>query len=144
MSPIVDYPQVYNYRYSELSTWGPLPIISVLVIYRQGRRALQTDALLDTGAHFSHFDAEIALALGIALTGPTEKTRGLNGKVDTYSRNLELKFPPLREPVRCEIRFQVGLNKNGLPNLVGRTGVFNLLQIGFDEAQEKVYMARNP
>jgi hypothetical protein len=67
------------------------------VVLRAARRTLTTHALIDTGAAYSVFDARIAVALGVELSGgPTQTVVG-----------FELR--PLRLPQRSdEIDLRLG------------------------------------
>ena len=144
MTPVtVDYPYIYDYQ-----NWRGLgdllfPIITVRVMYRN--RSLRMSALLDTGATYSVFDSDVARALDID-TGqlPLIPVAGLGGIQGARSLpHLRMKFGPMQNAIECRAVFIDGLKFHSRPNLIGRLDVFEHLQIGFDEAAKKIYMAAN-
>ena len=139
MSQIIEYSHVYKYR--KVTSWpGLYPMFPVELRYSEIE--VLVDALLDSGALYSCFDAQIATGrFGIDLSKQRrEPVIGIGSTDSVYIVQLGIKFGPLNRFVSCHVRF-----KENLPaNLLGRVGAFEHLQIGFDEAQSSVYMALNP
>jgi hypothetical protein len=141
MSLTISYTHVYDYR--NFSGLGILPLVSVQLFYGSAK-VWTGKALLDSGATYSAFDANIAVQLGIDISKlPKERIRGVGGSSLMYRQRMGIRVGPMLKPMACQIYFIEGHANRNLPNLIGRDGVFNHLQIGIDEANKKIYMALN-
>lgn len=139
MNSVVSYTYTYPYRLLPFWSMRLQPVVPVDVFY--GRRdRLRITTLLDSGADFPMFSLAVAEDLGIDLATLSQvKIRGVGGYPKAYRQKLGLKFGPLPQPIGCYVYFV-----EGLPiHLLGRAGVFNHVQIGFDEANKRVHMALN-
>src|SRR5689334_20048188 len=133
----VAYTEAHNYR--TFRNWGYLPIVDVELF--SGRQRALALALVDTGAAYPLFSRQFAEdLLGLDVTKmPVEKLTGVSGVAEFYKTRLRLRFGPIITPVECEVRFAEVVPVN----LLGRSGAFNHVQIGVDEAARKIYMALN-
>ena len=143
MSQTVIYSHTYNYRLLAGHSGIFYPLVPVELLY--GKNAIwRGDVLLDSGANYPVFDAEIAERLGINLKkSPRILASGLGGYQMLYQQKMGLRIGPIQKPLQCIVCFIEALNKRGAPNVIGRIGVFDHLKIGFDEAERKVYIAVN-
>ncbi len=133
----INYTHVYPYsKTGELSS-GPVIPLDLF----SGQYASRTNALIDSGASYPLFDMEVAEALHLRFS-PTDRLLmvGVGRNVYAYGSFAHLRFGPLLKAVRCKLYFAENLNT---PNLLGRIGVFEHVQIGLDEAKKQFYMRVN-
>jgi hypothetical protein len=100
-------------------------------------------ALVDSGATYSLFDAEVLAFLNISDSSLRRiSITTANGKVQAkFHQGLNMKFGPLDHFVPCPVMFVDDLKRRKIPNLLGRKGAFEHIQVGFDEVAQKTYMA---
>ena len=114
------------------------PVVAVRI--SAGHGALDTLALLDSGAEFSLFDGVHADALGLRLQdGQPMSFWGLaGGQVLAYIHDVKLEIENYR--FHCPVAFSEShLGRN----VIGRN-FFDLVQVGFREHQGEIYLDPSP
>ncbi len=139
MTKTIEYSDSYDYKPFPFRPYR-IPMVSIeLFNGKTGRwRGL---ALLDTGADYSIFNTQIAQHLNIDFEKlPRIPVKGVGGIVTTYGlQKLAMKFGPIHTPIVSSVYFAKGQN----PNLLGRISVLEHVQVGFDQAELKIYMKLN-
>ena len=127
----------------EVDYQGNKPIVAVR-IWRDNN-FVDTEAMVDSGADYSVFSAELTDELGLRLTDGTPQTlRGIGGAVSGYlhSVGLQLLSGGATNSVRGNVFFVQNLSSN-IRNLLGRHDFFRALRVGFNEARKKLYLGQS-
>ena len=105
------------------------PIIPVTILYKS--RFVQYQALLETGADYNVFHADIADYLGINLTkGKTMKIAGIGGdSIKGYKHNVEMKVG--RNLIMTTIVFSRQIPDNAIA-VLGNQGFFDHFSVTFN------------
>lgn len=115
------------------------PHITLRLVASNGAQC-RAIGLLDSGAHRCVLSVSYATALGIKWEdGPPSTLMGINGIIACREHQIGIQIAPLTTPVRCIVDFCPTLPQGFV--LVGRAGVFEALQIGFNEHQREFYLA---
>jgi len=133
----------FNYKKFSLSNKSDFfgaaifkPIIPVKIFY--GEQALKYDALVDSGADFCIFDAEVGEYLGIDIrSGRKEKFGGiqeLRGAV-AYLHKIDLNIGGW--DYRTIISFSYDIAKRGF-GILGQKGFFDIFIVKFDLKKELI------
>jgi len=111
------------------------PIIPVTVIY--GKRLVQFEALLDSGADYNIFPGDIAIYLGINLKqGSKRNIHGISGNsINGYQHQVKLKIAD--QIYRTSITFSNNLPENALA-VLGNIGFFDHFSVLFDYKEGQV------
>jgi hypothetical protein len=120
------------------------PLVTVRLL--NGGKGLDTNALVDTGADYSVFDADLAEPLGLELTrGKRVNCEGLDGNtLPAYEHTIWIKLldaPPSWKAIKARVVFREN-HPSRVGNLLGRIDFFAALLIGFDEKEQKLYIGR--
>ena len=111
------------------------PIIPITLI-RNGR-AIDTYALLDSGASVSLFQSEMAEALGLELEeGETVELGGIGGSIPGFQHVVTVSVGTV--VIDCHIVFS--RRYTGSFNIIGRQDFFRRFLITFDEVNEEVIL----
>lgn len=139
MTKTVVFTHSFKYQLYEEYSPSPAPFVSVRIY--MGKEVFTADALLDSGAVLSAFDYEYVHLWGIDEKKLSRvKTPVVGGTTYVYVANrLPIRVDPLTQPIKCRVGFIHGLSTN----IVGRLGVFDQLQVNFDEAEKTIHMAIN-
>jgi hypothetical protein len=114
------------------------PIIDVELV--GFRRSLIIKALVDSGATFSVFQAEIGDFLEIPIeNGKPIELQGLKGKILGYLHELPIRLRD--EKFNCKIVFSKELGVSF--NLLGRNNFFLPFLITFNEKHQKILIEKN-
>ena len=96
--------------------------------------ALPVEALIDSGADFGCFKADLADALGIPLErGEKKEIATVGGKITAYMHNIEIQL--FDRKIKCQVAFSREFRFHA--NLIGRQDFFIKHEILFKE-KEKV------
>ncbi|MDP2950753.1 MAG: retropepsin-like aspartic protease [bacterium] len=114
------------------------PIIDVVL--RNKGKELKTKALIDSGASFSVFRAEIADELGIVLEkGEKIYLSGVGGRILGYAHKVSVEVG--KKNFTCKVVFSLEFNVSF--NLLGRNNFFQPFVISFFEKQKRVVLKSN-
>lgn len=125
-----------NFRYIQIGSYFR-PIILVTL---QGSKSFDYFALIDSGADFTMFHADIAELIGVDLNKLQKMTFGgiQNGKTSEafYTAiNLELGYKTLNIPVM----FSPDISDNGY-GVLGQLGFFNRFKVTFDYRNKNIHL----
>ena len=112
------------------------PIIPIEIIY--GNKAINYTALIDSGADFCIFDAEIGEYLGIDVrSGIREDFGGIQekGGAQSFLHEIILVIGGLR--YRTMVGFSYDIAKHGFA-ILGQRGFFELFSVKFDFTKEEI------
>lgn len=110
------------------------PVIDIIIEGRKRRRFFK--ALVDSGATFSVFRAEVARFLGIKIeSGKEVYLEGIGGRILGYLHNLKVSVDG-KYFFKCKIIFSSEFNVSF--NLLGRDNFFLPFIISFIEKERKV------
>lgn len=125
-------------RKREYSYQNGLPAIDVELI--GPKRTLLIVALVDSGAIFSLFKAQIAEILGIALEkGKKLELSGIGGKIKGYLHLVPVRVNGVK--FECKIIFSKEMAEN--INLLGRDNFFLPFLITFNEKNQKILIEKH-
>ena len=100
----------------------------------RNEKALETNALIDSGAIISIFKPEIADYLGLPIDRGEERTSiGISGKLKVYIHNIKLEVFEGKS-FECKIAFSREFKSRF--NLLGRQDFFDRHLITFDERRK--------
>ncbi len=125
-----------KFRYKVFGAESLRPVIPVALEY-QGRR-IRYDALIDSGADVSIFDAQIGELLGIDIEGGIEKS--VSGFGDGTPESLYLHELTVRiedEVFVIPVAFKRGFSRFG-HGVLGQRGFFEKFIVSFDRSAETV------
>lgn len=113
------------------------PIIPLILLYHD--RLVQTAAILDTGADFNVFHADVADYLGIRLTtGKTRRISGISkGMIKGYEHKLDIKVGPHRRATT--VTFSRGIPDNSIA-VLGNNGFFNHFVTTFNYRDQEIIL----
>lgn len=111
------------------------PVIPIEVIYKD--IAVPYEVLVDSGADFCIFDAQIADILGIDIeSGERGEVAGITGiNAPIYFHNIEIKVGGWAFKIRAAFLKEIGRFGYGV---VGQRGFFDIFTVKFDLAKEEV------
>lgn len=137
----INYELVVPYRLipDVAGALNPRPCLAVLVTGPEGQ--YDVVAHVDSGSHYVVFDGEIANIIGLNLADGEYKELGPpgGGVVPARLHNVSLEVESYR--FRCRAAFtEIRIRRC----LLGRTGFFNLWQIGFRERTWELYLSPDP
>lgn len=108
------------------------PIIPIEL--RKGAINFQADALVDSGASMSVFQAEVAECLRINhKSGQKRLFQGIGGKIAGYAHNIKANVGGTK--FMCKIAFSDELETS--LNILGRDNFFEHFLVCFDETAKK-------
>ena len=97
--------------------------------------AISISALIDSGADFGCFKAELADELGIPLErGEKREITTVGGKITAYMHNIEVQL--FDKKIKCQVAFSREFRFH--LNILGRQDFFNAHQILFKEKEKIV------
>ena len=109
------------------------PIVPITVSH--GEKKLRTEGLIDSGASFSVFSADIAEYLELPLeTGSVVHLSGIGGRILGYRHEINLAVETVT--FRAVVVFSADFISSF--NLLGRDNFFEQFRITFDEKQSSV------
>lgn len=95
-------------------------------------------ALVDTGAEFSLFSADLAEALGLSLLdGPARSLKSLGGELTGYAHHVEIEIAYGWSLGSLEVLFA---ERNIPRNLIGRSDFLQHVILGVSEHTETIYL----
>lgn len=111
------------------------PVIAIEVVYAS--RAVHYEVLVDSGADFCIFDAEIAEILGIEVTkGEKKMVWGITGSGEPYYVHpVTMRVGGHPYPIKAG--FLPGIARMGY-GVVGQQGFFDLFVVKFDLLKEEI------
>lgn len=110
------------------------PVVDVIIEGRKRRRVFK--ALVDSGATFSVFRAEVARFLGVKIEhGKEIYLEGVGGRILGYLHNLKVSVDG-KKFFRCKIIFSPEFNVSF--NLLGRDNFFLPFIISFMEKERRI------
>lgn len=114
------------------------PVLRLMI--KHVDKTFKTDALVDSGASISVFQAAIAGFFGIDITkGEQIFLQTINGKVVAYAHEFPISFGDLT--FNCKIAFSEELTTSF--NILGRDNFFSFFRITFDEANKELIFEPN-
>ncbi len=117
--------------------WVPLTVIGKKDI-------LEIVFLLDSGADYTVIPLALAEILGLDLSKPKEKTKGVGGEIETIPTRMNVNLKGPHENYKLSIPTHVILNKDSdVPPLLGRAGFFNEFHILIDQRRGKITFSRS-
>lgn len=138
--PTIDYQLVVPYRLIPDTSGAlhPRPCLAVLVTGPHGQ--FDVVAHVDSGSYYVVFDGQIAETIGLNLGDGEYKELGSpTGVVPVRLHDVTLEIEGYTFPCRA------AFTENRIRRcLLGRTGFFNLWQIGFREAISELYLSPDP
>lgn len=111
------------------------PVIPIEVVYKN--LSVPYEVLVDSGADFCIFDAEIADILGVDVkSGGKDKVAGLTGiAVPIYFHNIQIKVGGWLFKIRAAFLREIGRFGYGV---VGQKGFFDIFIVKFDLIKEQI------
>ncbi len=114
------------------------PVLRLII--KHNNMLLQTDALIDSGASVSVFQAAIAKLFGIFInSGELVTLETINGKVVAYVHEFPIDFGSFK--FNCKIAFSEELTTGF--NILGRDNFFKFFKITFDELNKELVLEPN-
>jgi len=107
-----------------------------------GKQSLQYEALIDSGADFCVFDAEVGEALGLVIRGGRElQFGGVQGssKSSAYLHDVVISIGGHDHQTR--VAFSSDISKRGY-GILGQRGFFDLFVVKFDLLKEQIELNR--
>lgn len=112
------------------------PIIPIILIY--GKIIVGYEALIDSGADYNIFDAEIADVLGIKLTaGNRRQVVGLGGRIKGYEHGVNLRIGEYQYKTNVIFSKEIPPNSFGV---LGNQGFFDQFDVGFSLRKRKIIL----
>jgi hypothetical protein len=124
-----------KFKYKKYAPGILRPVIPIEIVYKG--RAVPYEVLVDSGADFCIFDAEIGDLLGINVKeGDPQKVAGITGVVESYYVH----------PVTIKVGgWSFSIKAGFLPNIaqlgygvVGQKGFFDIFIVKFDLLKEEI------
>ena len=128
-----------KFQYKKYGKGVLRPVIPIEISYKD--RSVPYEVLVDSGADFCIFDAEIGELLGIVVeNGEPQRVSGITGVVETYYVH----------PVTIKVGgWTYSIKAGFLPNIarlgygiVGQRGFFDLFVVKFDFGKEEIELKR--
>jgi len=114
------------------------PILRLTV--KHNSEAIDTDALVDSGASISVFQSAVAKFFGInVLNGEEIFLQTINGKTKAYLHEFPIIFGDSK--FKCKIAFSEELATSF--NILGRDNFFRFFKITFDELGKELILEQN-
>ena len=114
--------------------------ITIKTTLRRDDLFVAVNAKIDTGAEFCLFGREYAEALNIEVeTGYQQNLSTLAGNLSAFGHHVELETLGLKFDSLVYFAADYALNRN----LLGRQGWLQLIKIGLDDYQSKIYISPN-
>lgn len=133
------------YRYRTVSRKGsPIKRPMIDVEFINGDKHFTAKALLDSGADSCAISSDMAIALGIDISGERGVSLGVAGSVESITREINIKLSGahesynLRVPVR--IIFVNERESGSFVPLLGRSELFDMFKITFEQKKSKVIL----
>jgi len=127
----LEFTRAYDYSVEDESVVIP-------VVLRAGANQVPVAASLDTGASFCLFGAEIAEALGLALTsGIRKRFRTANSAFEAYGHEVELHALGVATHSLIYFFADPTIDKN----VLGGTGWLDRVRLGLVHHDNKIYLA---
>lgn len=121
---------IYPYKKSDNQFF---PVIKLALIHKNTK--LTIEALIDSGANISIFNADVAEILGIDVeSGKEVYLSGVGGRILGYQHTIQVEID--RKFFLAKLIFSREFLVSF--NLIGREGVFNKFTICFDEKKKSV------
>jgi hypothetical protein len=119
------------------------PIVPVLL--RVGDAEVSMLATLDSGADACLFHSDYAEALGLDIyTGRATPVSGISGgTMMPWTHDVELEVGGIALGM-VPVDFSADMGDDFTDQLVGRTGVFERLRVGFWQSRNLVFLGRDP
>lgn len=112
------------------------PIIPVILIC--GKIIVGYEALIDSGADYNIFDAEVADILGIKLTiGSKRQLVGLGGRITGYEHRVKLKIGEHNYEESVIFSKEIPVNSFGV---LGNQGFFDHFDVNFNLKKKKIIL----
>ena len=104
------------------------PVLKTTLYFKNHERLFLIDSLVDSGADFCVFPANIGKAIGLDVyEGENVTTYGIGGKETLYFHKVKVEVMIKDEPwiFECRAGFSTKLNTKGI-GFLGRDGFFDL------------------
>ncbi len=128
-----------SYNYKKVGEGRYRPIIAIEI---QGTATLQYEVLVDSGADFCIFDAEVAEAIGVEdlATGDEFKFGGVTGKEEVgFMHSVTLKIGGSEH--QTKVAFSEKIRDDGT-GIVGQKGFFDRFSVKFDYAEKSIVLRK--
>ncbi len=124
-----------KFPYKKYSSGILRPVIPIQIIHK--KLAVPYEVLVDSGADFCIFDAQIADILGIDIeSGEKNEVAGITGvNAPIYFHDILMKVGGWTFNIRAAFLREIGKFGYGV---VGQKGFFNLFVIKFDYKKEEI------
>ncbi len=124
-----------RFQYKKYGPGVLRPVIPVEISYKG--RSVPYEVLVDSGADFCIFDAEIGELLGINIAdGEPQTVGGITGALETYYVHMvTLKVGGWPHPVK--VGFLPNIARLGY-GVVGQRGFFDIFVVKFDLLKEEI------
>lgn len=124
-----------KFKYKKYGPGILRPVIPIEISYQN--RSVPYEVLVDSGADFCIFDAEIGELLGIDITnGEPQEVGGITGKVETYYvHTVTMKVGGW--PYHTKVGFLHNIARLGY-GVVGQKGFFDVFIVRFDLLKEEI------
>lgn len=124
-----------KFKYKKYAPGVLRPVIPIEVIYRG--RSVPYEVLVDSGADFCIFDAEIGELLGIDIeSGEPHTVGGITGAIETYFAH-EVTLTVGGWPYIVSVGFLPNIARLGY-GVVGQKGFFDTFVVQFDLVKEEI------
>lgn len=124
-----------KFKYKKYGPGVLRPVIPIEIIYKD--RAVSYEVLVDSGADFCIFDAQIGELLGIDIkNGERENVGGITGIIESFYIHL-VAIPVGGWLYKIRAGFLPNIAKMGY-GIVGQKGFFDIFVVKFDLAKEEI------
>jgi hypothetical protein len=126
-----------QFPYKKYGAGVTRPVIPVTLC--RGTKKVKYEVLVDSGADFCLFHAEIGELLGIDITkGKAKEVFGVGGKASLYYVH-KITIEVGGWPYTIEAGFMPDVSGRSIPHgLVGQQGFFEYFKVIFDKSHEKI------
>lgn len=113
------------------------PVADITLASAKSSQPLTVKALVDSGASFSVFRAEILEYLGVPLSDGTQVyLEGIGGRILGYQHRIAARVGPRHFPLTVVFSRELAVSFN----LLGRDNFFWQFRVGFDERRRLVQL----
>ena len=134
--PYIKFPSLPNPAFPDRKH-GKRPVIPIEVKYKE--KAIKYLALIDSGADFCIFHAEIGEIIGVNVKkGPKLEYYGITGeKEEAFFHNISINIGGWDRKCYCGFSYQS--NKNKMPyGILGQKGFFDLFRVSMDYEKNQI------
>lgn len=115
----------------------------MILVKLQGRRSVNTLALIDSGAERCVVPGSLAKDMGLVEMKPSSAL-GIGGTVPSFESEMEVTLSKVDESLSVIVPVTVVQDQEDFPVLLGREAFFDCFAITFDQSNDLITLDANP